>query len=108
MKALPQFSPRPREAVWEYAAQMLTDTHRFDQTHLRDLIAYPDGHYRALFDPGYFLLAEGETQPSKSQWNSLKKKFKRHNPKVFMFKEHGETEHQGARLFYVDFGFFAR
>jgi hypothetical protein len=72
------------------------------------LVEYPDGHYRALFDPALFVLPAGQSAPSKSQWNNLKKRMKRHEPLVFVFKEHGEaTGGDGSQCYYVDFGFFA-
>jgi hypothetical protein len=52
------------------------------------------------------VLADGATEPSKSQWNSLKKRFKRAAPYVFMFKEHGAAECEGGACYYLDFGFF--
>ncbi len=112
MKELPRFKARNREAVLDFIAEVLTNRQRPDQTCLVELVAYRDGHYRAIFDPAYFVLLEGQQQPSKSQWNSLKKKMKRRDRRVFIFKEHGEVpcprDHGGAgRCYYLDFGFFA-
>lgn len=110
MKDLPAFTQRPLERVQRFAELVLTNEYQTPpQAHLRQLIAYPDGHYRAVFEHGYFILVEGQTEPSKSQWNSLKKKFKRHEPLAFIFKEHGETTcgEAEARCLYIDFGFLA-
>lgn len=107
MKALPEFKPHHRTSVLKYLDQVLTN-HESSASHLHNLIEYEDGHYRALFRPDYFVLAEGQTTPTKSQWNSLKKKMRRQNPALFVFKEHGEVEDAGERYCYVDFGFFAR
>ncbi|MCB9450310.1 MAG: hypothetical protein H6672_02660 [Anaerolineaceae bacterium] len=106
MKDLPEFKPRDRETVLKFVSAMLTNEHVGSETHLKALESYPDGHYRVIFDPTYFALPPDQTEPTKSQWNSLKKKLKRHDPKVFIFKEHGEIEREG-HSFYLDFGFFA-
>ncbi len=107
MKNLPQFKARPLAYARSLAADALTLPGAFDNpTQLVELIAYDDGHYRALFDPAYFVLPEGQSEPSKSQWNTLKKRFKRRNPQVFTFKEHGTFETSERKLYYVDFGFF--
>lgn len=108
MKALPKFRTHRLEYVEGFMREMLT-SHQSPQSHLRRVIVYEDGHYRALFDPAYFTLAEGDTEPTRSQWNSLKKKIKRHDPRVFLFKEHGTvTGVEGIEtpLFFVDFGYF--
>ncbi len=110
MKDLPAFKARPPDAVRDYAARVFIrhEPGHVGDTTLLDLIAYPDGHYRACFDPAYFTLAEGRQSPSKSQWSTLKKKMKRHDRGVFVFKAHGETTIPGGRpCYYVDFGFFA-
>ncbi|MFP4322919.1 MAG: hypothetical protein ACLFTK_10735 [Anaerolineales bacterium] len=100
---LPQFRKVPPEYAREIAEAALTRPGE-DITRLQALLPYEDGHFRALFRANYF----GETAPSKSQWNSLKKRFKRHHPGVFVFKETGETDADGERLLYIDFGFFAQ
>lgn len=97
MKDLPQFSPRPQEYVLKLVKAVLS---KKDDSYFHSLTEFQDGHYRVEFSPAYF----GETTPSKSQWNTLKKRFKHHNPKIFMFKEHGETPKGNV---YLDFGFFA-
>lgn len=111
-KDLPKFKPRRYEAVQSFASEILTPPHETPaRSCLRRLIEYPDGHYRAVFDPGFFNLEAGQSAPSKSQWNTLKKKMKRHDPLVFIFKDHGETDCETGsaadnRCFYLDFGFF--
>ena len=68
-----------------------------------------DGRCRAIFKKSYFVLQDDNTEPSKSQWSTLKKKLKRHNRGVFVFKETGEiTCHDNLEndCFYVDFGFY--
>jgi hypothetical protein len=104
MRDLPPFRKLNRDQVQEFISALLTNEKSGAESQLIDLVEYPDGHYRAVFDPRYFVLGEGETEPSKSQWSSLKKKLKRHDASVFVFKEHGEIG--GAkRQYYVDFGF---
>ena len=113
MSQLPVFQRRSHDRVRQYATSILTNEHQTPpRTHLRDLIAYPDNHFRAIFDSAYFIVPEGQTAPSKSQWNSLKKKMKRHDPSVFIFKEHGVTPcttsdatAEDELCCYVDFGY---
>ena len=107
MKDLPAFRARSRENVIVYITRMLTNEHHAEESQYHDLIAYPDGHYRVLFNPQFFVIAEGQDQPSKSQWNSLKKKMKRHDDQVFVFKDYGEIQDNGERYYYLDFGFLA-
>ena len=76
------------------------------------LIHYDDNHFRAVFDARYFALQPEQTAPSKSQWNTLKKKLKRRNRSIFVFRAHGELDCQqaqsareGRKCLYLDFGF---
>ena len=76
------------------------------------LIEFEDHHFRAVFKPSYFQLAEGADLPSKSQWNTLKKKMKRRNRLVFIYREYGQISchdsHSGKAeqaCLYLDFGF---
>lgn len=101
MKNLPQFKARKYEIVLAFASEVVTNREKSEDSFLRKLDAFSDGHYRLVFDVGYF--ASGNP-PSKSQWNSLKKKLKRHDKNVFVFKETGLTT---ADEGYIDFGFFA-
>ncbi len=110
MKDLPEFSQRPLERVQRFAEVVLTNDYQDPpQLHLRRLIPYSDGHYRAVFNRAYFILSEEQTEPSKSQWNSLKKKFKRREPMAFVFKEHGTAPCGEAEemCLYIDFGFLS-
>ena len=109
MKPLPEFRTRSLDRVHQYIAHVLTNERQADTTRLVQLIPYPDGHFRAVFKSDYFALSEGQSEPSKSQWNTLKKRMKRIEGDVFIFREHGETEcAPGERCFYLDFGFVAR
>ncbi len=87
---------------------VLTNPAVGEDTQLISLDEYPDGHYRAWFLPTYFVLADGVTEPSKSQWNTLKKKLKRHDARAFVFKAYGEEVRDDQMLYYLDFGFFVR
>jgi hypothetical protein len=107
MSDLPEFRARPRQQVESFARVVFNNEPGRNTTHLFQLIDYPDGHYRAIFKPSYFILPEGQTVPSKSQWSSLKKKMKRHDHQVFVFKAYGEVPCGQERCYYLDFGFFA-
>lgn len=106
-KPLPQFKRRPLDAVQKLLVVVLTNPALGDQTQLVSIEEYPDGHYRAWFLPSYFILAEDATEPSKSQWNTLKKKLKRHDALAFVFKVYGSDVNDGQPQHYLDFGFFA-
>lgn len=109
MSTLPHFRKRRREAVEDYATRVFIKPGSDAGTLLRRMVAFEDNHWRAVFDASYFTLTEGE--PSKSQWNTLKKRMKRMDPSVFIFKGHGDTlcdPEQDERCLYVDFGFFER
>jgi len=76
------------------------------------LIEYDDHHFRALFRRSYFELIDGADMPSKSQWNTLKKKLKRRNRRVFVFRDYGSlacSEYASVGsdqvCLYLDFGF---
>lgn len=82
-----------------------------DGASLVRLEEFDDKHFRAVFKVSYFQLAEDADLPSKSQWNTFKKKMKRRNHSVFVFREYGSidcgktnTTVQQACL-YIDFGF---
>ena len=73
---------------------------------------YADGHFRAIFSIRYFQLPEGQEAPSKSQWNTLKKRLKRRDRRIFVFRAYGEIDcrqvkrrRKGETCLYLDFGF---
>jgi hypothetical protein len=103
VKDLPQFKHRKHEDVLAFISKILINEIS-DETHLIELLDYEDGHFRVLFKPSYFVLQKDQTEPTKSQWNSLKKKVKRHEPTAFVFKEHGEVGTKDKQ-YYLDFGF---
>ncbi|MBI1281139.1 MAG: hypothetical protein GC179_23635 [Anaerolineaceae bacterium] len=108
MKDLPAFRERPRDQVMTLVHRVLMLDSHSDHSYLHQLVSHADGHYHVLFDPAYFVLQAGQTEPSKSQWSSLKKKFKRHDPSVFVFKEHGFQTDKDKTYAFLDFGFFAQ
>lgn len=79
---------------------------------LLQLIELDDHHFRVIFDIKQFQLAEGTRLPSKSQWNTLKKRLKRRDRSIFIFRQygpidcdsHGKTSAARTCL-YLDFGF---
>jgi hypothetical protein len=106
LKELPDFQRRQQDEVAAFLKQAFTHPNQPEKSYFRKLIGFDDGHFRAVFSLDY--LGSVET-PSKSQWNSLKKKLKRHGKRIFIFKEHGllscdtPDEHCG----YIEFGYFA-
>lgn len=76
---------------------------------LVELLEYDDHHFRAIFLSTYFQLPADRNEASKSQWNTLKKKLKRRNRSIFVFRAHGDIDCDGqtaeANCCYLDFGF---
>lgn len=117
MSDLPKFRHRRYDEVMKFVSEVLTRPGQPGGSAVYRLIEYEDGHFRVIFRPQYFMLSDERTEPSKSQWGTLKKRLKRHHPGVFVFKVHGETDCHSAdlqspkrgdeRCFYIDFGFFA-
>ncbi len=104
MRDLPPFKRRSRAEVAAFITPLLIGEQDTEVSALIDLLEYEDGHYRVLFKPSYFVLKEGQTEPTKSQWNTLKKKLKRHEATVFVFKAYGTVETEEPQ-YYLDFGF---
>lgn len=99
---LPEFEQRPTFKVMPYAREIFGGS-------FVNLILLDNGGFRVLFRKDYFVLPDSADQPSKSQWSTLKKKMKRHDRHVFVFKQHGEQacRESGEMCYYIDFGFFA-
>ena len=99
---LPKFQKRSKAIV----QQLVNDA--IGAAHVVDLLSYPDGHFRVLFKDGYFKLAEGADTPSKSQWGTLKKRFKRRDRQMFIYKDSGKISSTSTdeACYYLDFGFF--
>lgn len=75
---------------------------------LLELIDYDDGHFRVVFAASYFQVHAGQAGPSKSQWNTLKKKLKRRDRTIFVFRDHGALHASAADSavrYYLDIGF---
>jgi hypothetical protein len=106
MKRLPEFKKISHETVLSHLKTIFGGSTPIQPSYIIDLIGYKDGHFRVVFNPHYFILPQGQTEPSKSQWNTLKKKFKRHIPNAFIFKEYGATQTPDGKGYYLDFGFF--
>jgi hypothetical protein len=105
VKDLPKFKAQKREDVICFMTQVLTHPNKPEESYFRRLIEYEDGHYGVEFSLDYFRSTE---VPTKSQWNSLKKKLKRHDKKAFVFKEHALISCNDPHLCGVlEFGFFA-
>lgn len=105
MSSLPKFQRKPHEYAERYIRSVLTG-HQSDQSALYHLEEQPEGYFRAVFAPSYFTMSEGQTEPSKSQWNSLKKKIKRHHPASFVLKDYGKTQTpEGEHAYFIQFGF---
>lgn len=102
MKSLPDFKTRRLEEVETFAAQVITHPDEPEHSYLKRLEPFADGHYRAIFNLAYF---RSSATPTKSQWNNLKKKMKRHDKQIFIFKDCGLLAEENAG--YIDFGFFA-
>ncbi len=108
MKDLPEFKRANRDYVTGFVTQLLTHPNQPEQSYFRRLVEYSDGHYGIVFSLSYFLPTEA---PTKSQWNSLKKKFKRHDKRIFVLKEHSVigcgAPDDPERCGCLEFGFFA-
>ncbi len=103
MSDLPEFEKRPKHIVNNLAMEAL-------MSNLVALESHNDGHFRAIFRKKYFQLASPEAEPSKSQWGTLKKRFKRRDHTIFIFKEHGSCacpNDEAQTCYYLDFGFLA-
>lgn len=106
MSDLPQFQQRK-------TFQVLPIIQGVFSGHLLRLEPFEDGHFRAVFRPDYFVMQGDATEPTKSQWSSLKKRIKRRDHRIFVFKEYGtvlcqadaETADSTKQCFYIDFGF---
>ena len=75
---------------------------------LLELVEHDDRHFRAVFAASYFQPSAGRESPSKSQWSTLKKKLKRRDRSIFIFREHGKLAAASADKsvrYYLDFGF---
>ena len=104
MKELPEFKTQKREFVNDFLRQVFMHPNQ-EQSHFVRLEEHKDGHYSAVFSLNYFASPDA---PTKSQWNSLKKKLKRHDKRIFVFKDTSVIECDAlGGCGSLDFGFFA-
>lgn len=108
MKELPPFKRMGHTHIQRLLSEVFIHPRDLETSYFRRLVEFDDGHYGAVFDLDYFAGAE---TPTKSQWNTLKKKLKRHDKRIFVLKEHGVTtcheDAQELRCGVIEFGFFA-
>lgn len=101
--------PAFRRVKRAYAARLIHSALTNERgSALLELIEYDDCHFRAVFARSYFQLSAGNDAPSKSQWSTLKKKLKRRDRSIFVFRAHGELEQasaESASNYFLDFGF---
>jgi len=95
---LPEFRNVHNSHANTYAQKVFGDA-------LKDVRSLGNGAFRALFGQNYFTIQPGNDAPSKSQWSTLKKRMKRINKGVFIFRKHGELEQGDVTFYYMDFGF---
>lgn len=101
--------PNFRRVKRAYAARLIHSALTNERgSALLEIIEYDDRHFRAVFSASYFQPTAGHEGPSKSQWNTLKKKLKRRDRSIFVFRAHGLLG--GQRLgagskYFLDFGF---
>ena len=106
---LPQF----RKVKRRYAASIIHSALSGAQgSALLKLLEFDDRHFRAVFDTSYFQLADDNVMPSKSQWNSLKKRLKRRDRSIFIFRRYGRIDcgaqaktRSAKTCLFIDFGF---
>jgi hypothetical protein len=103
MSDLPEFEKRSRNKTMTMMTAVFS-------SHFVDLKQFEDGHFRVIFKSGVFTFAEEQTEPSNSQWSTLKKRLKRRDHQLFVFKDNGKTkcppESGEGDCYYLDFGFF--
>jgi hypothetical protein len=98
---LPEFEKRP-------LARVMPLIHDVFGASLVSLEAFEDGHFRVVFRRHVFTLPEETSEPSRSQWTTLKKRLKRRDRRIFIFRDYGKVSHEqpSEALYYIDFGFF--
>lgn len=98
---LPAFEKRPR-------ARVMPLMHSTFGASFVALEAFEDGHFRVIFRRSAFTLPDETAEPTKSQWTTLRKRLKRRDRKVFVFREHGKVPCPNAEedCYFLDFGFF--
>ena len=109
MKELPHFKTHRHAEVIDFVTQVFIRPNQPEISYFVRLIDHSDGHYGIVFDLSYFASAEA---PTKSQWNSVKKKLKRHDKQIFVFKDYSVMPCNGSgtekQCGYIEFGYFAQ
>lgn len=99
MSNLPELSPKSLDEVKNFAEEAFS---RNKVNYFVSVEKKESNLFRVFFDPTYFVIQPDRTEPSKSQWNTLKKHIKRLNSSVFVSKFHGLQNNR----YFVDIGFF--
>ncbi len=104
---LPEFRKVKKTHVIKLVNSLLIGASGASLVSLED---FEDNHFRMIFKLSYFQLADGNDMPSKSQWNTFKKKIKRRDHSIFVFREYGKIDCGSKGLesemcLYLDFGF---
>ncbi len=105
--------PRFRRVKRRYAASIVHSVLSNSRgAALLKLHEFDDGRFRAVFAASYFETGGELNLPSKSQWNTLKKKLKRRDRSIFVLRRYGEIgcEEAGAparrsKCLFLEFGF---
>jgi hypothetical protein len=98
---LPEFEKRPRARVMP----LMNDV--FGSSFVA-LETFEDGRFRVIFRRHVFTLPDEASEPSRSQWTTLKKRLKRRDRRIFIFRDYGKVmrEQPMEEQYYLDFGFF--
>lgn len=102
MSDLPEFQKKSRSKIMPLMTTLFG-------TNFVSLQPFEDHHFRVIFRRNVFSMAEGQTEPSASQWSTLKKRMKRHDHRLFLFRSHGAADCPDAsqnNCYYLEFGFF--
>jgi len=113
---MPKELPRFRKVQRRYAAAIIQNALSGPGgSALLQLNEFDDHHFRAVFDSKFFQLAPGKALPSKSQWNTLKKRLKRRERSIFIFRKYGKIDCSElaksspvGTCLYLDFGFLSQ
>lgn len=103
MSDLPEFKATSQAKAWHFVRSVFG-------MNATAIEGFKDHHFRVIFKSTQFHFHEGHNSPTKSQWSSLKKRMKRHDTNVFVFKQTGEAScpegNSDNDCYFVDFGFF--
>ena len=104
MSELPEFMKRPKAQVVPFLLGVLG-------AGFVEVKEFEDHHFRVVFKASVFTMQEGQSEPTNSQWSTLKKRMKRRDRRLFIFKQHGQVpcppDKGEGPSYYLDFGYFA-